>query len=94
MIYINLSEVRSANYRIPSLASKINHMKRAVGLMRYRLPEEIMERYHIREQMDAAYSALSQIETQIDEVYMAVNSCVDQYACAEKENSNNADAFD
>ncbi len=92
-IYINLSEVRNANYEMPSLASKADNAKRAVGLMRYRIPTDVAERYNIKQRLGDVYLEISKIEAKIDELYAVTNSCVEQYARAEQINSNNIDAF-
>lgn len=93
-INICLSEVRNANYRIPSLVSKLDNVKSAIGLMRYRIPKDVIEKYDIKQRMNNVYQELNSLEQKLDEIYDVTNSCVDQYLYTEQVNNKNAKLFD
>ncbi len=92
-IYVNISEIRNANYGMPSLSSKADNVKRAVGLMRYRVIAEVAARYSIKERLNDVYREIGKIEEKMDEMYAVTNSCVEQYDQTERENSHNIDQF-
>ena len=92
-IQIDLSAVRSANYNVPNISSKVNNTKRSVGILKWRIPDEIAGRYNIRQRMEKVYTDIDQLENKINALHDITSSCVLQYESVENENNRNADMF-
>lgn len=92
-IYVNVKEVRNANYNIPSIASKVEGVGKSLGSLRTRMAEEIVAQQRIRQRLTDAYNEMSSLERQLNELYKITDSCVTQYETAERANLHNAELF-
>lgn len=92
-IQVDLGAIRSANYNVPNISSKVNNTKRMLGIVKWKIPEDIVARYSIRQRIENVYSEIDQIEKKLNEIHSVTNSCVCQYEKAENDNTHNADMF-
>lgn len=92
-IQIDLSTIRSANYEMPHISSKVNNAKRSIGILKWRIPDDIAGYYNIRQRMENVYVEVNQLENKINALYDIINSCVIQYENTENENDHNANMF-
>ena len=92
-LYVNLYEVRKANYGLRPLEFKIKHVKADIKTIKYRIPTEISQKRRIRERINQVCSDISRLEKKIDELYQITSSCMEQYEYAELKNTENAKGF-
>lgn len=92
-IKVNLSSIRTANYNVPGIVTKVEIPKRNLGILKWRISEEITARYNIKNRLNDVYNRMESVQRQISDVYNITNSCISQYEAAERDNSKNADAF-
>lgn len=93
-IKIDMKKIRSANSTLPSIGMTVGEVKRGMGMMRWRIPEEIQNENQIKQRIVDVINEIGKLEEQINEVYKVTNNCVSQYLNAEEKNSVNADKFE
>lgn len=92
-IYVNVKEVRNANYNVLSIASKVGSAEKSLGSLRIRVAEEIASGQCIRQRLTDAYNEMNSLKYQINELYKITASCAAQYEAAEHANLHNAELF-
>lgn len=92
-IYVNLREVRDANYDLPYVEAGADYVKMQALRMKRNIPDCISNKYQIRQRMDMVCREIGKLEMRIGRLYEATNSCMEQYADTEHENNKNAQAF-
>ena len=83
-----------ANYALPTQLAKIAGIKRGIGLLRWRIPEQIRNKRDIERRVNLLYRQLAEIETEINRIYEVTNQSLYQYANMEEKNTLNANRFD
>lgn len=92
-IYVNLREVREANYDLPYVETRAEDVMRRTLRMKREIPDCISNQYRIRQRLEMVCKEIGKLEIRIDRLYEATNACMEQYADTEYENSKNAQAF-
>lgn len=92
-IKINFREVRSANRTLPSVITKVSGIRRGIGLLKYRIPTEIQNKYELKERLDKSHRKLEEITNLLSQVYETTNVSLEQYIQTEAVNKSNADSF-
>lgn len=90
----DIKRVRMANYALPTQLAKIAGIKRGIGLLRWRIPEQIRNKRDIGSRVNLLYRQLAEIETEINRIYEVTNQSLYQYANMEEKNTLNANRFD
>lgn len=90
----DIKRVRMANYALPTQLAKIAGIKRGIGLLRWRIPEQIRNKRDIERRVNLLYRQLAEIETEINRIYEVTNQSLYQYANMEEKNTLNANRFD
>ncbi len=85
--------VRNANLALPGMISKVSGVKRGTGLLKWRIPQEIQEKYEIEERMVRVNEDLTEIIEMMNRLYAQVNSSLEQYMNIEEKNNINASKF-
>ncbi len=92
-IKIDIKSVRTSNYTLPAELAKISGVKRSIGLLKWRVPEEVQNEKEIKKRMEELNKQLEVAERELQDIYDVVNCCLIQYSDTEKNLSNNADLF-
>lgn len=90
----DIKRVRSANYALPNQLAKIAGIKRGIGLLRWRIPEQIRSKKDIGRRINNIYQQLAEIERDINKIYDVTNQSLYQYSNMEEKNTSNANRFD
>ena len=86
----DIKRVRMANYALPTQLAKIAGIKRGIGLLRWRIPEQIRNKRDIGSRVNLLYRQLAEIETEINRIYEVTNQSLYQYANMEEKNTKMA----
>ena len=93
-IKFDIKRMRSANYALPTQLAKMAGIKRGIGLLRWRIPEQIRNKRNIGQRMNSIYAQLAEMEKDINRIYDVTNQCLYQYSKKKKKNTSNANRFD
>ena len=75
----DIKRVRIANYALPIQLVKIAGVKRGIGLLRWRIPEQIRNKREIGRRVNSLYRQLAGIEADINKIYDVTNQSLYQY---------------
>ena len=92
-INIDIKSVRTSNYKLPADLAKISGVKRGIGLLKWRVPEEVQNEKEIKKRIEELNKQLDVAERELQEIYDVVNFCLTQYSDTENRLSENADMF-
>lgn len=92
-INIDFEKMYRASAYLSSRAYMFSNIRRAVGLSRWKLPEDIRKQKNIGERMEEIMKQLQTAEQLMNEMKTVTNSCISQYMKAESKNAGNADKF-
>lgn len=93
MIYIDMREIRNANYNVLPISSEVNHAQKKLRTLRWNIEEEIAAHKRIGQRLAGLCNEMGLLERWINELYEITNLCVMQYETAERENFHNAELF-
>lgn len=92
-IYVDLNEVRNADYDLLLAENKAAYVKRRLKRIKSEIPECVASRYEIGQRLEGVCKEIGNIEKRIAKLYEAVDICMEQYEYAEYENEKNAGQF-
>lgn len=92
-IRLDIKKVRSTNTTLPPLATKLSGIKRGLGLLRWRIPDNIQEEIRMKERIEELLREIERAEAEINEIYTVTNSSIAQYMNVEERLSANAERF-
>lgn len=82
-IDIDIRTVRNENYALPGLASKIGNSRKELSLLRWRLPENILEQREVKQRIEYICRDLSDVENQIERINKVTNDSISRYTVVE-----------
>ena len=83
-IDINLDVIKNSNVSVPRVVSGISGVKRDMGLLRWRIDAEVMNRRGVKEKMENIISELSKAEQSVNDIYIVTEGVINQYAESEQ----------
>ncbi len=83
-IQIDLSKVKNANNLIPRIGSSIAGIRRNVGLLRWRVDPEVLNRRNVREKLNHIVSELEKVEQNVEKIYTVTEDIIAQYNDSEQ----------
>lgn len=92
-IKIDMKKIRSVNYNLPPMVSNLSAQKRYVNMLKWRIPAEIQDRKNIRERLNSVLRELDRAQQQINDIYKATESAMEQYLNMETNLTVNASRF-
>lgn len=92
-ININMRDVKNANSLLPSIKNQISSVERGVGLLRWRVPEELQNNRNVKDRLNNMVQDLRDVEQRLGEVYSVVNEAVYQYQTMEQNLRSSVDSF-
>jgi hypothetical protein len=93
-IDINLDVIKNSNVSVPRVVSGISGVKRDMGLLRWRIDAEVMNRRGVKEKMENIISELSKAEQSVNDIYIVTEGVINQYAESEQILSAYAQKFE
>lgn len=90
---VDLRELNNANQKLPSCVSTIDGMRRAVSLLRWRIPAEIQNRMDIHFRLDRVVKEIDAAGKKLQAVYLTVDAAVIQYREVDRNLKKNAESF-
>jgi hypothetical protein len=93
-IDIQLDTIKNSNMAIPRVVSGISGVKRDMGLLKWRIDSELMNRRGVREKMENIISELGKAEQSVNDIYIVTEGVINQYAETEQVLSAYAQKFE
>ena len=91
-VQINLKEVRKIDHAVSNISSRILGEKKKLGMVRWTIPDDIMDRKDIRSRLDSVIDRLSRVEVSLDELHRVMTESIVNYV--NNENRLSYDASD
>lgn len=94
-IFINLIETEDTNARIPIISDKISNIRSSMGLLRWRVSDEVLCERNLRDRMEKICVDLENIKDMSDDLYIAVQGSIARHRDTEQRiNLGNASKFE
>lgn len=93
-IDINFREVKKAGYRLPTITSRLESAKREVGLLRWRVPEDILSKNDIQVSMESLVTELENISEKIMQINSLTENVVTTYLNTDMRLLNDLERFE
>lgn len=91
--YIDYKNLKNVNCLLPNIVASINSTRRNIGVLRWRIPEELLNKRNLRNRLDTVCKRLQHIEQKVNSIYNFTNNCIMQYKNVEQTNLNLSDKF-
>ena len=91
---INIDLIKNSNVSVPRVVSGISGVKRDMGLLRWRIDAEVMNRRGVKEKMENIISELTKAEQSVNDIYVVTEGVINQYAESEQILSAYAQKFE
>lgn len=89
-INIDFRGIRNATYKLPSIIADIERISRNVGLLKWRIPEEIQGRREVGTRINKANDEMGSIKRKLEDIQRTMENIVVQGI--ERENKLTANA--
>lgn len=93
-ININLSEAEIENAKMPVISDRVSNVKSSMGILRWRISEEVSGQRNIRERMEKICTELEEARDMIDDLYQVIQGSIYKYKETDRVIFTNADQFD
>lgn len=93
-IHIDIKKVRNSNYSVPSMVAGLERSDRMLGLLRWRIPEEVQSRRDLGNRLEKAVKDMKRAEEMLTEVYAFTEKVINQYTDVDRALDNAADFID
>ncbi len=94
IININLSEAEIENAKMPVIADRISNVKSSMGILRWRISEEVSSQRCIRERMEKICIELEDAKDMVDDLYQVTQGSIYKYKETDRVIFANANQFD
>lgn len=91
--YIDYRKLKNTNGLLPNIVANVNLARRNIGVLRWRIPEELLVRRNLRNRLNEVYGKLQNIEQRVNSIYNFTNNCIIQYKNVEQTNQNILEEF-
>ncbi|MCM1307724.1 MAG: hypothetical protein NC223_03915 [Butyrivibrio sp.] len=91
--YIDYKNLKIENTLLPKLVANVNQTRRNIGVLRWRISDEILSKRNLKNRLEEVCRKLQHIEHKMNSIYNFTNSCIAQYKNAEQTNQSLADKF-
>ena len=92
-INIDLKKMHDASAKLASKEYMFSNIRRSVGLIRWKLPEELKKKKGIEKRIENVIQQLQIAERIMHEVKTTTNGCISQYVQADRNLNDNAKKF-
>lgn len=92
-IKIDLKRITDANSGMPGMISQVEGARRSVGLMRWRIPEEIQTTCDIKKRLDSVVADMQRAEKLLEDIKRVVGSGITFYSESDARAKNAAEKF-
>ena len=92
-INIDLRKMRNASAKLATKEYMFSNLRRTMGLIRWKLPEEIKQKKEIDKRIEKILKQIQTAEELMHDIKTTTNSCISQYAQAENRLTENANKF-
>ena len=93
-IDIDVNTVKNANYAVPQMVSGVSNIKRSIGLLKWRIDPEIMNRRNVRDKIENIIRELGTAEKELNDTYVVTEDILGQYLESEQTLSAFANKFE
>ncbi len=93
-IDIDVNTVKNANYAVPQMVSGVSNIKRSIGLLKWRIDPEIMNRRNVRDKIENIIKELGTAEKELNDTYVVTEDILGQYLESEQTLSVFANKFE
>lgn len=92
-IHVDLDKMQQAVTYLSSKAYIVSTARRTVGLLRWKIPEDIRTQHNIENRLEEVTNQLLRAEQLMQEMKTVMNSCMTQYKTMENKLNENAKNF-